>query len=708
VEKEDGAFTKIGRPSRRLRMSATRKFALIIGIAAIAALLLAVGFACGGNGGDGNGNGGGADGDLQKIADDRGLTPEDMRHALQQFVPPGQYDDYVMFSSGGHSGQVMVIGMPSMRILKVIAAFTPEPWQGFGYGADWGDKVLSEGNREGTDLTWADTHHPAISETNAEYDGRWLYIQDRANGRVAMIDLADFRTKQIVPVPNIQTSHGGMFVTPNSEYVHVSSKFPTPWPYGSYADLTEYQEKYRGASSWLKIDQETGRINVDESFQIEIPPYTQDLADSGKLVSDGWGFIGSFNTEMATGGVSEGGDPMEAGASQNNFDFLHAINWKKAEEVVAAGKTETIDGMRVIRMETAVEEGLLYLIPEPKSPHGIDVDPSGRYLVVGGKLDPNVTIYDFEKVKQAADGGDFEGEDVFGIPILNFDSVVAAQVEVGAGPLHTQFDSQGHGYTSLFLASAVAKFTLGEDVVKTDEEPFTLIETLPVHYNIGHLAVAEGDTVSPDDNYLVALNKWSIDRFAPLGPLHPQNFQLIGLNGGLGPMDLIADMPIGIGEPHYTQIIKADKLKALEIYPPGTNALTMQASEFAIEAGGEKVERNGDVVEIWMSATRSHFTPDIIRVKQGDTVKLHITNIEQTRDATHGFAVADYNVQASLEPGETASFEFVANRSGAFNFYCTEFCSALHLEMAGWMLVEPTAASAAPQQGSGASAHHQH
>ncbi|HUF52599.1 MAG TPA: Sec-dependent nitrous-oxide reductase [Dehalococcoidia bacterium] len=652
------------------------------------AMLLGLGAACGDD------DGGSADGDLQQIADERGLTPENMRAALMQYVPPGSYDDYVMIASGGHSGQMIVVGLPSMRILKVIGVFTPEPWQGYGYGEEGSDAILEGGNREGTDLEWADTHHPAISETAGEYDGRWAYIQDRANGRMAMIDLRDFETKQIVAVPNMQTSHGGMFVTPDSEYVHISAKYPMPFPPGTYADLSEYEEKYRSVSSWMKIDPATGHVNVEESFQIELPPYSQDLADSGKLVSDGWGFIGSFNSEMATGGISEGGEPLEAGASKNNFDFLHAINWKAASEFVAGGGAEQLNGINFIDMETAVENGLLYLIPEPKSPHGADVDPSGRYIVVGGKLDPHVTIYDFNLIQEAIANEDFEGEDPFGIPILNFDSVVAGQVEVGAGPLHTQFDSQGHGYVSLFLASAVAKFTLGEDVVKTEEEPFTLVETIQVHYNIGHLVTAEGDTVSPDDNYLVALNKWSIDRYAPLGPLHPQNFQLIDLAGGLGPMTLLADMPIGLGEPHYVQIIKADKLNPLEIYEPGTDAGSMQHSEFAINQGEERVERNGNEVEIWMTATRSHFTPDILRLRQGDQVKLHITNIEQTRDATHGFGIADYNISSSLEPGEVVNFEFTADKAGAFNFYCTEFCSALHLEMAGWMLVEPSSVNA--------------
>jgi nitrous-oxide reductase len=670
----------------------------LVTLAALAALAIGALLAlasCGDDDDDGgNGGNGTSNGELDAIAQERGLTPEDMKHALQQFVPPGKYDEYVMFASGGHGGQVIAVGMPSMRILKVIAVFTPEPWQGYGFGADWGDTVLAEGNPtipESSDLTWGDVHHPAISETSGEYDGRWLYVNDRANGRLGMVDLADWRTKQVVAVPNLATSHGGMFVTPNSEYVHISTKFPSVWPPAAdaYADLDQYQEKFRGVSAWMKIDQETGKIDLDESFQIEIPPYNQDLADAGKKVSDGWGFIGSWNTEMAVGGNSEGGESLEAGASQNNFDYLHVINWKKAAEV-AETKAEELNGIRVIDLETAVAEGLLYLIPEPKSPHGADVDPSGRYIVVGGKLDPHVTIYDFNKIQEAIAAKDYEGTDPFGVPILKFESVMAGQVEVGAGPLHTQFDSQGHGYTSMFLANAIAKFTLGEDVVKVEgEEPFTLIETVQIHYNIGHLATAEGDTVSPDDNYMVALNKWSIDRYAPQGPLHPQNFQLIDLKGGRGPLDLIADMPIGMGEPHYAQIIKADKLKSLEYYPSGTDALTGEKSEYAIEAGQEKVERNGTTVEVWATATRSHFTPDIIRVKKGDTVKLHITNVEQTRDATHGFALGSHNIQASLEPGETSNFEFVADKAGAWNFYCTEFCSALHLEMAGWLLVEP-------------------
>ena len=624
--------------------------------------------------------------EASQIAQTRSLTPADVTAAVRSFVAPGQKDEYYMMSSAGHSGQVLVIGMPSMRILKVIAAFAPEPWQGFGYGADWGEKILEDGaNGNGTPLTWGDTHHPALSETNGDYDGRWLYINDRANGRIAMIDLRDFKVKQIVKVPNIMTSHGGVFATPNTDYVHISSKIPTVWARG-FAPLEQYKEKFRGASAWLAIDKTTGRIDLAKSFQIELPPYNQDLADAGKLASDGWGFINSYNTEMATGGNMEGKPAIEAGASAKDFDFLHIINWKKAEQVVAAGKFEMRNGVRVIPLKTAVAEGILFFAPEPRSPHGVDVAPNGQYIVVAGKLDPHTTVYSIDKIKAAIAAKNFEGTDPFGVPILKFDAVVAGRVAVGNGPLHTQYDDKGYAYTSLFVDSAVAKWTLGEPYFKGDQA-FKLVDKVSVHYNIGHLATAEGDTVSPDGKYLVALNKWSVDRYPVLGPLHPQNFQLVDLTAPK--MKIVYDMPIPNAEPHYSQIIKADKIKAWAVYPAGTEIRTMQRSPYAIERGKERIERKGNVVTVWMTALRSNFRPDIVRVKKGDMVVLHITNPEKTRDATHGFAIPEYNVQMSVDPGETVTVKFVATKPGAFSFYCTEFCSALHLEMQGWLLVEP-------------------
>ncbi|MBX7236034.1 MAG: Sec-dependent nitrous-oxide reductase [Caldilineales bacterium] len=620
--------------------------------------------------------------DALAIAQERGLTPADITAALKTYLPSGKWDEYLMFASGGHSGNLIVIGLPSMRILKNIAVFTPEAWQGYGFGNKEVEDMLDAGNVNGVKIRMGDTHHPALSETAGDYDGQFIFINDKTNARVAVIDLRDFETKQIVKDPNIISNHGSSFVTPNTDYLIQASQYATPLGW-AYAPLDEYQEKYRGMMTFWKFDRAKGRIDPDQSFGVELPPYWQDLCDAGKLVSDGWAFCNSINTEMATGGIEEGNPPFEAGVSQRDTDYMHIVDWKKAEEVVKAGKTETINGMRVIRIPTAVAENVLFLAPEPKSPHGADVTPDGKYVVVAGKLDPHVTIYSFDKIKQAIADQKWT-EDPFGIHVLDFDSVKHAQVELGLGPLHTQFDDKGFAYTSLFLDSAVAKWKLGGD----DPASWTLVEKLPVQYNIGHLAAAEGDTVSPDGKYLVALNKWAVDRFSPVGPLLPQNLQLVDIGGAN--MQLLYDMAMGIGEPHYAQIIKADKIKALNAYPEvGWDPIKWQKSEFATKPGEEKVVRNGNEVEVFMTAVRSHLNPEHVKIKKGDHVVWHITNIETAHDATHGFNLAGYNIGLSIEPGETASFEFDAVNDGTYAYYCTEFCSALHLEMMGYMLVEP-------------------
>lgn len=622
----------------------------------------------------------------------RGFEGNWAEGALKTFVPPGEYDPYFIFSSGGHSGQMAVIGVPSMRLLKVIPVFTREAWQGYGFGSDQSEAVLAAGTdpAKSNPLGWGDTHHPALSETNGDYDGRWCYVNDRANGRIAMIDLTDFKTKQIIDIPNLGTSHGGCFVTPNSDYVHISSMTPAPYlaPDG-YAPLSDYAKYYRGASTWMAIDPKTGRLDLERSFQIELPPYTQDLADSGKLVSDGFGFINSYNTEMATGGnIDDPKQSLESTAIANDFDYLHVIDWKKAAATVAAGKTEDMNGMRMLRLDTAIAEGILYFVPEPRNPHGVDVSPSGDYIVVAGKLDPHASVYSIDKIKAAIEAKDYEGEDDFGVPILTMASCLEAQVELGNGPLHTQFDNKGNAYTSMFVDSAITKWTLGPKSGVAEGDAWKAVEHLPVNYNIGHICAAEGDTVNPDGQYVVALNKWSIDRFPPLGTLHPQNFQLIDITGA--EMSILADMPIGFGEPHYVQMIKADKLvNTLRVYEPGTDPMTMGPSEFATNPGEERIEVNGDVVDVYFTVMRSHFTPDVVEVNKGDTVRLHLTNIETTPDATHGFAIPSYNIECSIDPGEVLNVEFTADRHGSFAMYCSEFCSALHLEMQGWFLVKP-------------------
>ncbi|MDM8543353.1 Sec-dependent nitrous-oxide reductase [Desulfococcaceae bacterium HSG7] len=615
---------------------------------------------------------------LEEIMKARGLTQQDMLAAAKTYTPTGKMDEYYCFSSGGQSGHVIAYGVPSMKLLKYIAVFSPEPWQGYGYGDVESEELLNQGRMRGRKITWGDTHHPALSETAGEYDGKYLFINDKANPRVAVIDLKTFSTIQIVPNPIMKSEHGSTFVTPNTEYILEATQYPAPFS-NKYVSLDEFNEKYRGAMSFWKFDMKKGKIIVKDSFSVELPPYCQDLSDSGKKVSEGWVFTNSFNSERYVGGFGKGNTkwqdrlPFEAGASSKDTDYLHMINLKTAEKLFKDGKTTEINGHAVITMKTMVENNALFLIPEPKSPHGVMIDPSGQYITVSGKLDTHVSVYDFKKMMKLVESKKYEGKDPYNIPILSMKESLHGQVELGLGPLHTQYDKEkGIAYTSLFVDSAIAKW---------DYLNLKLLEKISIHYNVGHLVTAEGDTVSPDGKYMISLNKLSIDRFLPVGPLHPQNHQLIDISPGK-PMQMLYDMPFPLGEPHYALLIKADKLKPIKRYKK-------KWFKNRVKPGREKVVKEGNQVTIHSSLIRSHYSPEIIEVNVGDEITWHITNLERAQDETHGFSVDLYNIHGSLEPGETCTFKFTADMEGVFPFYCTEFCSALHLEMMGYLLVKP-------------------
>jgi len=182
------------------------------------------------------------------------------------------------------------------------------------------------------------------------------------------------------------------------------------------------------------------------------------------------------------------------------------------------------------------------------------------------------------------------------------------------------------------------------------------------------------------------LNKLAIDRFQNVGPLHPQNHQLIDISGKT--MDLLYDMPIPLGEPHQAVAIRAEKLHPHVRYPMGTNSKTGKIHKGKTLAGQEKIVREGKNVTVYATMVRSHINPERITVNKGDEVTMYLTNLERAQDETHGFTVDHYDVHASLEPGETASIKFTADIEGVFPYYCTEFCSALHLEMMGYLMVK--------------------
>lgn len=593
----------------------------------------------------------------------RGETSE---AAIQTYVAPGDTDEYYLFYSGGHSGQVYVAGIPSMRHIATIPVFTPYP--GTGYGFDKDSRQMLGG------FSWGDAHHTALSETNGDYDGRWLFISDNANNRMARIDLRDFKTKQIFgPIPNVSGNHCSSFVTANTEYVLAGSRFSIPLPRGSYAPIEQYASTYKGAVAGIAVDKTTGNMSL--GWEILMPPFDYDLGDAGKGASDGWAFWTTYNSERATG-------KLEVTSTQKDRDYIAAVNWKAAEAAIKSGKGKVIDGVKVLDPKDT--PGIVYLLPCAKSPHGVDVSPDGKYIIGSGKLQSITTAFNIEKIKSAIDAKNFTGDED-GIPVLKYEAIKDAEINVGLGPLHTQFDDQGYAYTSLFVESAVAKWKLGS---------WEVVDKIPVAYNIGHLSSAEGDTAHPKGKYLVALNKLSHGRHLSVGPSQPESSQLINISGEK--MKLLYDA-FTEPEPHYSQIIKADKLKPIEVYAKDEN----KHPQAIWDVKDAKVDRSGNSVTVKMTAVRSSFEPTKIEVNQGDKITIYLTNIEQTTDEIHGFGLNEYNLNVVVDPGETKTIEFVAAKPGVFPYYCTNFCSALHQEMQGYLLVKPKGGTAGAAAGAG-------
>ena len=579
------------------------------------------------------------------------------------YVKPGEHDTYYAFLSGGHHGNVYVYGMPSCRHITTIPVFTPEP--AVGYGNDEESKKLLGG------FTWGDAHHPGLSETDGDYDGRWLFINDMPNARIARIDLKDFKTRQIFgPIPNLSAAHACPFPTPNTEYVFAASRFSVPVP-NRRVRIEDYAKEFRGIIAGIKVDPNTGTMSM--GFEILMPPFAWDLADAGKGPSHGWEFFTCYNSEAAF-------DSLEIKASQNEMDYVAAVDWRAAQKAVDDGQATMINGAPVL--DPAKVAGIVYLIPVPKSPHGVDVDPSGQYVCASGKLQAEVSVYSFARMKSAIDAKKFDG-DRMGIPVLKYEDVLEAKVPVGLGPLHTQFDDKGNAYTSLFLDSQIAKWKVGP--------PWNVVDKIDVYYSIGHLMASEGDTRHPTGEYVIALDKLSKDRYLPVGPTHPEAAQLIDLRGPK--MELLYDFPTYL-EPHYAQMIRAEKIKPISIYPIAEN----QHPHAIKRAEDARIERKGNRVDVYGLVVRTHFTPDIVRVNQGDEVYFHWTNLEQDDDIAHGFGINWSSLNMQIEPGETKTIHWKAGAPGIVPFYCSNFCSALHQEMQGFIEVNPAGTPVAARQ----------
>ena len=600
--------------------------------------------------------------------------------AEKVYVAPGEHDEFYAFVSGGFSGQLAVYGLPSGRLFKVIPVFSQDAEKAYGYNEETKPML----NTSHGFVPWDDSHHPDISQTDGVIDGRWVFINGNNTPRIAKIDLSTFETTEIIEVPNSAGNHSSSFVTENTEYVVAGTRFSVPVPQRDMP-IKDYKGNFKGALTFISVEPEHG--NMDIKFQLIMPGFDYDLSHPGRGKSHGWFFFSTYNTEEAS-------TLMEVNASQNDKDFIAAINWKKIEEYVDNGggtmmpanyahnvyneathsATSTMK-KEVLTVNPLDVPGAVYLMPTPKSPHGCDVDPTGEYIVGSGKLSANLTIHSFTKMLDAIENEKFAG-DAYGIPIIEFEASLAGVVEQpGLGPLHTEFDDKGNAYTTFFISSEVVKWKVGT---------WEVIDRQPTYYSVGHLMIPGGNSRKPFGKYVLAMNKITKDRYLPTGPEVTQSAQLYDISGEK--MELLLDFPT-VGEPHYAAGAPADLIK-----PRSKKLFNLEDNEHPYAAKTEadtKVVRDGKTVHIYMTTIRSHFSPDNIEgIRVGDKVYFHVTNLEQDYDVPHGISIIGANTSELLiMPGQTETFAWEPKQEGVWPFYCTDFCSALHQEMQGYVRV---------------------
>ncbi len=606
--------------------------------------------------------------------------------AQKVYVPPGKHDEFYNIVSGGFSGQITVYGLPSGRLFKQVPVFSQDPESGWGYSEE--SKPMLQTSHGF--LPWDDQHHISLSQTKGEHDGRWIFANANNTPRVARLSFENFKTEEILEIPNSSGNHSSPFITENSEYIVAGTRFAYPLDdEGANPDvpISSYKENFKGTLSFISIAPDTGRMKV--AFQILMPGIDFDLSRAGKGKSHGWFFFSCYNSEQAH-------TLLEVNASQRDKDFIAAVNWKKAEEYIKAGKgrvsktkyrhnvwnhethsATSNEETEVLVLDAKELKDLLYLMPCPKSPHGCDTDPSGSYIIGSGKLAALIPVFSFDKMLKAIEAKDFEGE-FEGLNVLKYDSVLHGEVKKpGLGPLHTEFDGKGFAYTTMFVSSELVKWNL---------ETLEVVDRQPTFYSPGHMMIPGGNTAKPHGKYAVAYNKITKDRYLPTGPELCQSAQLFDISGDK--MKLLLDFPT-IGEPHYAEAIPASMIESnsRKIYK-------LEENKHPFVTTSEKdarVVRDGNRVDVYMTAIRSHLAPDNIEgIKVGDDVFFHVTNLEQDWDVPHGFAIKGAaNAELLIMPGETSTLRWKPNRTGVVAFYCTDFCSALHQEMQGYARVSP-------------------
>jgi nitrous-oxide reductase len=587
------------------------------------------------------------------------------------FPLPNQYweqnQDFYVFASGGQQGGLYVYSIPAMKSLAEIPVFSTDE--------SWGWTTEDTRIREMLTNPWTeklavrgDTRQVAPSRTDDIYDGRWLFTSDMLHPRIARVDLDTFRAGQVLWLPNINGGLGSLAASGDSSWLAVTFEH-SQYPESSIRDyvgleIDQFEGPYLGGFAGVNIQADGA---LENAWQVWAP-WQQDAVRIGWGASEGWLITTSYNTERETSTFSMLG---------NEEDYIFFWNIASIEQALAAGKSITSaqdPDTPIIRWEDI--EG--YAVAVPTNPSGLDISPSGQYIFSGGKAARDMLVLDIDQVLNAIQTGNFDG-DTYQVPVLPAEQVRATTLTLGLGPTHVEFDNRGYAYIGSFVDSVIWKVALGDPYTeKHGEKAWELVDTIESHYSIVHPMIPGGDTAQPTGDYLLAINKLAKNTFLPHGPLHNENHELFSISGSAG--ELIDQMALG-PESHAARALPVSLIQdnILTVYPAADERETPRVDyDYAAKE-----------VRVYMDVVRSFFAPNWFSVPQGWQVTMHLNSLEQTRDISHGLAIDGYDVAVSLDPGQVREVAFVAEEAGVHWFYCLWYCSELHKEMRGRMIVVP-------------------